>query len=29
MDCIDELPFSDNGMFDFYDLEIAIKELED
>ena len=29
MDCIDELPFSDNGMLAFYDLEIAVKELED
>ena len=29
MDCIDELPFSDNGMLAFYDLEIALKELED
>lgn len=26
---IDELPFSDNGMLAFYDLEIALKELED
>ena len=29
MDCIDELPFSNNGMLAFYDLEIALKELED
>lgn len=29
MDCIDELPFSDNGMLAFYDLEITLKELED
>ena len=29
MNCIDELPFSDNGMLTFYNLEIAVKELED
>ena len=29
MDCIYELPFSENGMLAFYDLEIALKELED
>ena len=29
MDCIDELPFPDNGMLAFYDLEIALKKLED
>ncbi len=29
MDSIDKLPFSDNGMLAFYDLEIALKELED
>lgn len=26
MDCIDELPFSDNGMLAFYDLEIALNK---
>ena len=25
MDCIDEFPFSVNGMLTFYDLEIAVK----
>lgn len=29
MDCIDELPFSNNGMLAFYNLEIALKDLED
>lgn len=29
MDSIDKLPFPDNGMLAFYDLEIALKELED
>lgn len=29
IDCIDELPFSDNGMLAFYDLDKAIKELEE
>ena len=29
MDCIDELPFSDNGMLAFYDLDKALKELKD
>ena len=26
MDCIDELPFSDNGMLAFYDLETSCNE---
>ena len=29
MDCIDELPFSDNRMLPFYDLELALKELKE
>ena len=29
MDCIDELPFSDNRILTFYHLEMALKELED